>query len=129
MSDEFKPDSTWLHDWLALEDGIARPRPRMQAMAVTRTNEPERSEVLLEAARIFESLGAHIPKRVSDEELGDALEALHRMVKEGQPRWKLHARLLSTLFWASAHAVQDYLHHVAGAKTAALGSSRVEADR
>jgi hypothetical protein len=110
MKDAPELDSMWLQNWLALEDGIARSRPRTQALTVKRAEEPKVSELFLEAMHIFEALGARLPKRISDEELGDALEALQKMIKEGQPRWKLHARILSTLFWVSAHSVQDYLH-------------------
>jgi hypothetical protein len=84
---------------------------------------PEQSELLLEARRLFDAMGAHLPQRISAEELGDALESLQKMEKEGQPKWKLQTRILSTLFWVSAHSVQDGVHTLVGTKKAATGNN------
>lgn len=146
MNDEHKPESTYGDEWFALEDGLTRGRGRPVLVApyttplpsVTSTaparkeaarpatvqaKAPEQSELLLEARRLFDSMGAHLPQRISTEELGDALEALQKMVKEGQPKWKIQARILSTLFWVSAHSVQDGVHALIGTETAATGNN------
>ncbi|HZI06569.1 MAG TPA: hypothetical protein VEZ71_21245, partial [Archangium sp.] len=81
------------------------------------------SELLLEARRLFDAMGAHLSPRISAEELGDALEVLQKMVKAGQPKWKIQARILSTLFWVSAHSVQDGVHSLIGTETAATGNN------
>ncbi|MCY1078026.1 hypothetical protein [Archangium lansingense] len=146
MNDEHKPESTYGDEWFALDDGLTRGRgrnvmsgpcatrhPSVTSTAPARKEEaqpvavpaklPEQSELLLEARRLFDSMGAHLPQRISTEELGDALEALQKMVKEGQPKWKIQARILSTLFWVSAHSVQDGVHAILGTETAATGNS------
>jgi hypothetical protein len=92
-----------------------------KSAALVKTSDP--SDLLQESLRLFGAMGAHLPQRISDEELGDALEALHKMVVEGQPRWKLQMRILSTLFWVSAHSVQDCVYELIGTETAATGNN------
>ena len=144
MNDEHKPESTYGDEWFALEDGLTSSRrnvlggrfaphrasvssaapARMQAARpLTLTSTPEQSELLLEARRLFDAMGAHLSPRISAEELGDALEVLQKMVKAGQPKWKIQARILSTLFWVSAHSVQDGVHSLLGTETAATGNN------
>jgi len=144
MNDEHKPESTYGDEWFALEDGLTSSRrnvlgggyaphrasvssaapARMQAARpLTLTSTPEQSELLLEARRLFDAMGAHLSPRISAEELGDALEVLQKMVKAGQPKWKIQARILSTLFWVSAHSVQDGVHSLIGTETAATGNN------
>ncbi|PTL82157.1 hypothetical protein [Vitiosangium sp. GDMCC 1.1324] len=147
MSDVHEPESTSGSAWLELEDGITCSRrpvltstyavlpASVPASAVARTEtaeptalakSPDLPELLLETLRLFDAVGAHIPRRISDEELGDALEAIHKMVQEGQPRWRIQVRILSTLFWVSAHSVQDCVHELVGTETAATGSGRTK---
>ena len=76
-----------------------------------------------EIQRLFDAMGMHLPQRISTEELGDALEALQQMVRAGQPKWRIQMRILSTLFWVSAHTVQDGVHAVIGTETAATGNN------
>ncbi|HZH17128.1 MAG TPA: hypothetical protein VE057_22420 [Archangium sp.] len=45
--------------------------------------------------------------RVSNEELGDALELLHKLVGAGVPAWMLYAQAGVSAFWALVHSVQD----------------------
>ncbi len=145
MNDEHKPESTYGDDWFTLEDGLTSSRrsmlggiPATRHASVTSTaparndvarplavlaTVPEQAELLLEARRLFDAMSAHLPQRISAEELGDALESLQKMVKQGQPRWKLQARILSTLFWVSAHSVQDGVHTLVGTKKAATGNN------
>jgi hypothetical protein len=143
MNDEHKPKSTCGEEWFTLEDGFTSSRRAtltetpathhasvLSAVLAEQTVEPaalaktpDLSGLLLKALRLFDTIGAHIPERISDEELGDALEALHKMVQEGQPKWKIQARILSTLCWVSAHSVQDCVHEFVGMETAAAGSS------
>lgn len=147
MTHEHKPAFTYGDEWFQLEDGLTDRRGAMlgrsyvpqrtsapaatpatnavaRPMVLVRTPEqPEQSELLREAQRLFDAMGAHLPRRISTEELGDALEALQNMVREGQPKWKLQARILSTLFWVSAHSVQDGVHALIRTETAATGNN------
>ncbi|HEX5745390.1 MAG TPA: hypothetical protein VFZ09_04045 [Archangium sp.] len=145
MNDEHKPESTYGDEWFALEDGLtgsrrnvlgapyvplrassvasAAPARKQAAPAAALARLPEQSELLLEARRLFDAMGVHLPQRISAEELGDALEALQRMVRAGESTWRIQMRILSTLFWVSAHTVQDGVHALLGAETAATGNN------
>lgn len=45
--------------------------------------------------------------RVANEELGDALELLHKLAGVGVPAWMLYAQAGVSAFWALVHTVQD----------------------
>ncbi|HYO74583.1 MAG TPA: hypothetical protein VEU33_51765 [Archangium sp.] len=144
MNDEHKPESTYGDEWFALEDGLtgsrrnvlgatyvplracvpsAAPVRKEAAPPVALARFPEQSELLREAQRLFDALGTRLPRRISAEELGDALEALQQMVRAGQPKWRIQMRILSTLFWVSTHTVQDGVHALVGTETAATGNN------
>src|SRR5262249_37963913 len=145
MTHEHKPEFTYGDEWFQLEDGLTRrhgpvlgvpyrTRRAPEPSAAPATNElarpvprvartREQSELLLKAQRLFDAMGAHLPQRINNEELGDALEDLRNMVKEGKPKWRIQARILSTLFWVSAHTVQDGVHSLIETETAATGNN------
>ncbi|KFA92994.1 hypothetical protein [Archangium violaceum] len=45
--------------------------------------------------------------RVANEELGDALELIHKLAAVGVPGWMLYAQAGVAAFWALVHTVQD----------------------
>lgn len=45
--------------------------------------------------------------RVANEELGDALELIHKLAGAGVPVWMLYAQAGVSAFWALVHTVQD----------------------
>jgi len=45
--------------------------------------------------------------RVANEELGDALELIHKLAGVGVPAWMLYAQAGVSAFWALVHTVQD----------------------
>jgi hypothetical protein len=115
MSESSLTMNAWMQAWGEAEDGISRSRRSV----LTGTLSPRQSredaqaaELLSDAMRLFDTVGTHLSERVSQEELGDALEDIQRMIAAGEPEWKVHARILSTLFWVSAHSVQDYFDPV-----------------
>jgi hypothetical protein len=144
MNDEHKPMSTGGEGWFEFEDGLTTSRRavlgetystrsvfessailgRKKTVEPTEpTKTPDLPELLLRARRLFDAIGTHLPKRIAHEEIGDALEVLHGMVREGQPRWKLRVKILSTLAQVIAHALQDCVHALLGKAKAAIGSS------
>lgn len=99
----------------AARNEVARP--------VTLARAPEQSELLREAHRIFDAMGTHLPQRINTEELGDALEDLQNMEREGKQKWRLQARILRTLFWVCAHTAQDGVHSLIEMETPATGNN------
>jgi hypothetical protein len=67
------------------------------------------------AKQAFELLEAFVPKRICNEEIGDAMEVIHRMVYHGRPRWMVRLKVATTYFWVITHAVLDYAIKLAGA--------------
>ncbi len=109
----------WFDEWLGLDDGLGRSPgrvfrqpPRTEAL-LPPVKQPTKladvQELLQQAERLFETLGPRLPRRINEEELGDALEAIRRMIAELQPTSSIQARIWSTLFWVSAHALRDFL--------------------
>ena len=143
MNDEHKPESTYGDEWFALEDGLTgsrrnvlgatyvplrasvpsvAPARKQAARPAALARLPDQAELLLEARRLFDAMGVHLPQRINAEELGDALEVLQRMVRAGHPKWRIQMRILSILFWVSAHTAQDGVHSLIGTETASTGN-------
>jgi hypothetical protein len=73
------------------------------------------------AEKAFALLEAIFPKRICNEEIGDAMEVIHKLVAAKHPKWMIYAKVASTFFWVSTHAVLDYIITVAGAVKAVAG--------
>jgi hypothetical protein len=86
------------------------------------------AQSLQRAERAFDALSALVPKRICNEEIGDALEDIHRMVAAKRPRWMISVKITSTFFWVLTHALWDYIIKVAGAVKAVTskGDGKVE---
>ena len=50
---------------------------------------------------------ALVPRRIADEEIGDALERIEKFRREGRPRWCITLVVASTVFWVVVHAIRD----------------------
>lgn len=78
------------------EDSLVRVSPMAPVHPVVR-----RVEGLL--GRV----GRCVTLRVANEEMGDALERIHKLAGAGAPAWMLYAQAGVTAFWALVHTVQD----------------------
>jgi hypothetical protein len=61
----------------------------------------------LSSLRVLGLLSLILPRRLRDEDLGDALEDLACLRRSGAPRWQLHVKVVSTVFWLSLNAVRE----------------------
>ena len=57
-------------------------------------------------------LGRCASARVANEELGDALELVHKLAGVGVPAWMLYAQAGVSAFWALVHTVQDAINRL-----------------
>lgn len=75
-------------------------------------NEPTRAcstSASMTAHVIFGWIEAFVPKRYTDEELGDALEQIHQRVADGCSPWWVRLKIVTTVFWILVHfAVEEY---------------------
>jgi hypothetical protein len=83
---------------------------------------PEPPSVVVRAQRTFDVLCTYVPARIANEQVGDALELIHEMVREGAPKWKVRAKVASTTFWVLAHSGLELVLRVAGVVKKALRS-------
>jgi hypothetical protein len=74
---------------------------------------PAPAEVV-RAQRTFDRLGAWLPRRINNEQMGDALESIHAMVLRGEPAWKVRLRVASAAFWVLAHTALELSLRLAG---------------
>ena len=78
--------------------------------------QPKRALALLDLASLL------APKRVREEEIGDALEDIHRRLSQGQPAWKIYLRVASTLFWVAINSLREITGALLGRSKAGTGS-------
>jgi hypothetical protein len=81
---------------------------------------PAPPPVFVRAQRTFDVLGPYLPSRIANEQIGDALESIHEMVRAGAPKWKVQAKVARTLFWLLAHTGLELALGIAGAVKKAL---------
>ncbi len=55
-------------------------------------------------ARMFDVFSLILPTRLANEEIGDAMEDIERRIARGCPAWHVWVKIISTMFWALAHA-------------------------
>jgi hypothetical protein len=63
-------------------------------------------------------LATWVSPRIANEEIGDALEVIHAMVKNQRSAWAIYLKVARTIFWVCTHAV---LEKVVGVVTFAMG--------
>jgi hypothetical protein len=66
------------------------------------------------AAYAFDALSMLVPKRISNEEIGDAMEQVQAMVLARRPRWFIYMKIVTTFFWVFVHTLLHYAAQVAG---------------
>jgi hypothetical protein len=47
------------------------------------------------------------PRRVVNEELGDALEQIHQLQRDGEPRWRIYLKMCSAIFWVGVNIARE----------------------
>jgi hypothetical protein len=83
-----------------------RARDSAKSPAIQSSRDPSKSAVH-QARRAFVLVSALVPKRLSDEEIGDALEVISRMESEGRSRWLCRLKVVSAIFWVLVNAVRE----------------------
>jgi hypothetical protein len=58
--------------------------------------------------RTFRFVSALVPKRLADEQIGDALELMAEHLKRSSARWPIYWRLAVTIFWLLVNALRDH---------------------
>ena len=77
---------------------------------------------LRRAERIFDLVAIAVPRRVRDEEIGDALEDIRRRALTGRPVWQIYAKTASTIIWILINSIRELM-------SAALGKAKPSRSR
>jgi hypothetical protein len=88
--------------------GTVAPHPRSATALrdmLVRDGERLAPRHLAKAERTFGVLSALLPKRISDEELRDALEDVERRIAQGRPAIEVTIKIGATVFWSVVRAV------------------------
>jgi hypothetical protein len=97
------------HEDYAIERGKA-DRPRE---ARTRRNlgvgmaRRRQSRSLRQARTLLDLASFVLPRKITDETIGDAVEAIEKAAKEGVHPWKLQAKALICVFWAAVFTLRE----------------------
>jgi len=82
-----------------------------QLMDLNRLIEPSTSALIPavdpSAVTAFNLAALFLPKRVLDEDLGDAMEQINTLVLAGSPRWHIWLKIITSILWACWSAVKS----------------------
>jgi hypothetical protein len=78
---------------------------------------PANADLAPRAARIFEVLSRVVKRAHIEDEIGDALEEIHRMIQQGAPRWEVWLRIGGGVFWTCVNAMREIRRAWQGKKT------------
>jgi hypothetical protein len=85
---------------------------------------PEEQRVIDQASKALDLLEALVPRRIANEEIGDAQEYIHRMVKAHRPRWMIYLKVGTTYFWILTHSLMATITRAADAVRGLSGRKR-----
>ena len=83
--------------------GIRRPTNKPRKGLATEHDGTARSQEA--AVRILEVLSLLVPRRISGEEIGDAMEVITRLAAYGRPAWQIYLHVVSTTFLGRSQRV------------------------
>ncbi len=79
--------------------------PPLRRAATRKLSATEHSRVHSKATAVFDVIEVLLPTSMCGEMVGDALELLARMAREGRPVWHVYAKIFSTVIWISYAAL------------------------
>ena len=60
-----------------------------------------------------------VPKRLADEQIGDALEVIHRLARAGRPKWQIYLKAASAMFFVLLNTIREVSSSLLGQKNKA----------
>lgn len=79
---------------------------------------PLQQEQVEYAARLLDLVSLIVPRRLAQEEIGDALERTHRLASLGRPRWEIWLKVSTTVFWVLVNSLREITSAVRGRASA-----------
>lgn len=65
---------------------------------------------------LLEAISLLVPRRISDEEIGDALELVGQLSQDKRPAWQIYLKVASTIFWVGLSAIREVTSSLMGKK-------------
>jgi hypothetical protein len=96
-------------------------KPKSQKSSRFNWGRPAGPRTVAKAEHALDLLSALVPQRIASEEIGDAVEVIHQMVKAGRPKWFVALKVSTTFFWVGVHTLLHYAERVAGIVSLARG--------
>jgi hypothetical protein len=78
-------------------------------------------DTIARAGFALDLLSAIVPRRIANEEIGDALEVIHELAKAQRPRFFIYIKVITTYWWVLLHTLLHYGERVAGIVSLARG--------
>jgi hypothetical protein len=96
----------------------AREAQERAREAQERAREAQEAQVRVTRAILFANCALGwvellVPRRIADEEIGDALEVIRRLVEQRRPAWCVYVKVMTTVGWALFNAVRSSGRRVA----------------
>lgn len=112
-NDEVWVDAAWnrLRNRLAHSDEGYPSELAEVAHAIPEEASPEQG--VLEPY-LFRMMALVLPRRLWEEELGDALEVLHALRKSDAPSWQIRLKIFSTFAWGLVNALREIMSAATG---------------
>jgi hypothetical protein len=63
---------------------------------------------------ILDSLSLFVPRRLAEEEIGDALERVQYLARLGRPRWQIWLKVATSVFWVCLNSLREIISAVRG---------------
>jgi hypothetical protein len=99
------------------------PRAVKKPSPLSRLLRPAGPRTVETATYLLDIVSALVPKRISNEEIGDALEIICSMQKAGRPKWLVYLKVVTTFWWVILHTLLHYAERMAGILSLSAGKS------
>ena len=100
-----------------IETAIAEAReasPQVRAKVAHSLLSADHPERPTAEPNLFRLMALILPRRLWEEELGDALEVLYALRSSGAPRWQISLKISSTFAWSLVNALREVMSAVTG---------------
>ncbi|MGK4001117.1 hypothetical protein WMF31_00730 [Sorangium sp. So ce1036] len=88
----------------------------LQVLPTGHAEVAERSMLRVECA--FRFVALFLPKRLVDEEIGDAVEEISLQLQRSPARWPVYLKIVTTVFWVMVHAIGYLVSQLKGVRRA-----------
>jgi hypothetical protein len=95
----------------------ATPETTVVAFVVKELTKVARRNLALDRGdRALGFISLVLPARIRNEDIGDAMEVLHRLKMEKKPAWQVYLKLVSTILWVMWATIIEVEHALVGKK-------------